>query len=420
MNNYTLPFTKEDILKIKQTYPTPFYLYDEKGITDCVNKIKKAFSWNEGYREYFAVKATPNPAILKLLHSLGCGIDCASSAELTMGERLGITGKEIMFSSNDTPKEDYILARKLGAIINLDDPTHIDFLNNCAGIPETICLRYNPGTQFISSNRFMGELSQSKFGMTERQIIDSVKRLKALGAKTFGVHAMLASCSLEEGYYAALSEEVFSLANKIREETGVTLSFVNLSGGIGIPYKPEETAVDIVKIGAMVKEVYDRLIKANGYDVALFTEMGRFVTGPYGYLVSTVLHDKKTYKNYLGLDATACNLMRPAIYGAYHHITLLGKENSECDTVYDVTGSLCENNDKFAIDRALPKADIGDIAVIHSAGAHGYSMGYNYNGKLKCAELLLKEDGSVKLIRRAETLSDYFSTLDIYPEFKQV
>lgn len=418
MNDYTLPFTKEDIEKIAKDYPTPFYLYDEKGICDCVKRIKQAFSWNSGYKEYFAVKATPNPAIISLLHSLGCGIDCASTAELTMGEKLGITGKNIMFSSNDTPKEDYILAKKLGAIINLDDPTHIDFLNDCAGIPETICLRYNPGTQFISSNRFMGELSQSKFGMTKEQIIWSVKKLSSLGAKTFGIHAMLASCSLEEGYYAALSEEVFSLSNEIREKTGITLSFINLSGGIGIPYKPEETAVDILKIGKSVEEVYNRLIKAKGYEVSLFTEMGRFVTGPYGYLVSTVLHKKKTYKNYLGLDSCACDLMRPAIYGAYHHITLLGKENAPCDTLYDVTGSLCENNDKFAVDRKMPEAQIGDIAVIHSAGAHGYSMGYNYNGKLKCAELLLKEDKSAKLIRRAQTLKDYFSTLDIYPEFK--
>ncbi|MCM1544096.1 MAG: diaminopimelate decarboxylase [Ruminococcus sp.] len=418
MHSFTLPFDREKIERITKTFPTPFYLYDERGIIDCVERIKQAFSWNEGYREYFAVKATPNPAIIRLLNSLGCGVDCASTTELTMSKKLGITGQNIMFSSNDTPKGDYILARELGAIINLDDCSHIDFLAENGGIPETICMRYNPGTDFIVQNDIMGELKQSKFGMTKAQLINSVKRLSEMGAKNFGVHAMLASCALDENYYPTLAREVFSLALEIKKETGVSLSFVNLSGGIGIPYRPEETPVDIIRIGQNVKAVYDELIAANGMKLSLFTEMGRFVTGPYGYLISTVLHEKETYKKYLGLDATACNLMRPAIYGAYHHVTILGKEEAECDTLYDVVGSLCENNDKFAVDRMLPKAEIGDIAVIHDAGAHGYSMGYNYNGKLKCAELLLERGGNVRIIRRAETMKDYFATLDIFPEFR--
>ena len=324
-----------------------------------------------------------------------------------------------MFSSNDTPKEDYILAKKVGAIINLDDCSHIDFLAQYAGIPETVCFRYNPGTDFIVQNDIMGQLKQSKFGMTKKQLLESVKKLSKMGAKKFGVHAMLASCALNEDYYPTLAKELFSLALEIKKEAGIALSFVNLSGGIGIPYKPEETAVDILKIGKKVEEVYKKIIEANGMELSIFTEMGRFVTGPYGYLVSTVLHEKSTYKNYLGLDASACDLMRPAIYGAYHHITLLGKENAPKDTMYDVTGSLCENNDKFAVDRMLPKAQIGDIAVIHDAGAHGYSMGYNYNGKLKCAELLLEKDGNVRIIRRAQKPEDYFATLDIYPEFRK-
>lgn len=418
MHDYTLPFDKNKIKEITETYPTAFYLYDEKGIADCVKKIKQAFSWNEGYKEYFAVKACPNPAIIKILKSFGCGLDCASEAELEMAKRLGITGENIMFTSNDTPGSEFKKARALGAIINLDDISHIDFLKDNGGIPETVCMRYNPGTDFIVQNDIMGQLKESKFGMTKAQITESVKRLSDLGAKRFGIHAMLASCALDEDYYPTLAREVFSLALQIKEETGVELSFVDLAGGIGIPYKPEETAVDILKIGSSVEKVYNELIKENAMKLSIFTEMGRFVTGPYGYLVSTVIHEKNTYKNYLGLDTTACNLMRPAIYGAYHHITLLGKENAKADTMYDVTGSLCENNDKFAVDRMLPKADIGDIAVIHDAGAHGYSMGYNYNGKLKCAELLLEESGNVRLIRRAETLEDYFSTLNIYKEFQ--
>lgn len=418
MHDYTLPFDKNKIAEISKSYPTPFYLYDEKGIRECVRKIKNAFSWNEGYREYFAVKAAPNPAILKLLHEMGCGVDCASEAELIMAQKLGFCGDEIMFTSNDTTIEDYIFAEKLCATINLDDISHIEFLRDGAEIPEKICMRYNPGTDFIVQNDIMGELCQSKFGMRKDQIIESIKKLSALGVKEFGVHAMLASCALNEDYYPTLAREVFLLALEIKENTGVTLSFINLSGGIGIPYKPDESPVDIEKIGENVKKVYDEILTANGISVRIFTEMGRFVTGPYGYLVTKVLHKKETYKKYIGVDASACDLMRPAIYTAYHHITVLGKENAENETVCDVVGSLCENNDKFAIDRPLPQISEGDFIVIHDAGAHGHSMGYNYNGKLRCKELMLCEDGSVQLIRRAQTLSDYFATLDIYPEFR--
>jgi diaminopimelate decarboxylase len=417
MHDYTLPFTREKLEKIRELYPTPFYIYDERAIEERIAGIQEAFSWNPGFREYFAVKATPNPAIIRLLHSHGCGIDCASGTELMMGERLGITGRDIMFSSNDTPADEYRLARELGAIINLDDPGHIDFLRECAGIPETICLRYNPGTAFSWTSRYMGELRESKFGMTHDQVIDSVRRLKELGVREFGLHAMLASCCLDEGYYAVLAREVFRLYTEIREKCGVELSFIDLSGGIGIPYRPDESPVDMMKIGAGVHSVYDEVTGKTGRGPDIFTEMGRYVTGPCGWLVSTVLHVKRSYKNYLGLDATACDLIRPAMYGAYHHISIPGREDGP-EEMYDVTGSLCENNDKFAVDRRLPAAEPGDIAVIHDAGAHGRSMGYNYNGKLRCAELLLKKDGSVELIRRAETPRDYFATLDIFPEFR--
>lgn len=406
-----LPFSKQQIEDIKGLYPTPFYVYDEKGITNCIKNIQKAFSWNKGYKEYFAVKATPNPQIIKLLHNLGCGVDCASESELTLAQRLGITGDEIMFTSNDTPAHEFQLANKLGAVINFDDITHIEYLEKVDYIPETVCLRYNPGTDFIVQNDIMGELKESKFGMRPDQLIEGIKMLKEKGAKTFGVHAMLASCALDEDYYPTLAREVFLLALKIKEQTGVTLSFVDMAGGIGIPYRPEEKAVDIFKIGDGVRKVYEELLTANGIELSIFTEMGRYVTGPYGYLVSTVLHNKVTYKNYLGIDATACNLMRPAIYGAYHHIAVLGKENDEPTTLYDVTGSLCENNDKFAVDRMLPEATEGDIVAICDSGAHGYSMGYNYNGKLRCAELMMTTDGNFRLIRRAETLDDYFATV---------
>lgn len=414
----TLPFDKAKILEIEKNFPTPFYLYDEKGITNCVKKLYEAFSWCEGYKEYFAVKALPNPSILKLLKSLNCGIDCASETELMMGEKLSLIGENIMFSSNETPLSDYIKAKELGAIFNLDDITHIDFIDENIGLPELICLRYNSGNSFMGQNDIMGTLHQSKFGMTREQIIKSVKILCEKGIKRFGLHAMLSSSNLEQSYYPALAREMFTLAVELKNLYGVNLEFVNLSGGIGIPYTEEENEIDIMDIGANVKKVYDEILTANNIKPKIFTELGRYITGPYGYLVTTVLHEKKSFKHYIGVDATACNLMRPALYGSYHHITILGKEDAEKDTMCDVVGSLCENNDKFAIDRLLPKADIGDKLVLHDAGAHGYSMGYNYNGKLRCAELMLTENGETKLIRRAETPKDYFSTLDIYDEFK--
>lgn len=412
-----MPFDLNRIKTITKTFPTPFYIYSEKEIIDRVKALQEAFSWNKGFKEYFAVKATPNPAILKILKGLGCGIDCASMAELIMGHKLGIEGNNIMFTSNDTPVQEYRLAIDLGAIINIDDINHIDTLIKI-GLPDKICLRYNPGTDFIVQNDIMGELKESKFGMTKKQIMMAVRTLSGLGVKQFGLHAMLASCALDENYYPTLAQEMFSLALEVKQQTGVTVSFIDLSGGIGIPYRPMEREPDIAKIGERVKKVYDKLIEANDMSVDIYSELGRYITGPCGYLVSTVIHKKQTYKNYIGIDATACNLMRPAMYGAYHYITVLGKNSYDRGYKYDVVGSLCENNDKFAVDRMLPSPNVGDIVVIHDVGAHGYSMGYNYNGKLKCAELLLERGGNIRLIRRAQTLDDYFATLDIYPEFR--
>ncbi|MDR0841719.1 MAG: diaminopimelate decarboxylase [Christensenellaceae bacterium] len=407
-----LPFGKAQAQQIAAQYPTPFYLYDAAGIRRCVRALHQAFAWNKGYKEYFAVKALPNPAILRLLKEEGCGVDCASYTELLLAERLDLVGDAIMFSSNDTPAEEFAYARRLGAIVNLDDISHIEYLERHGGLPGAICCRYNPGAFSLDRNAIMGDLHDSKFGMTYDQLIEAMRILKAKGVQRFGLHAMLISCALDEGYYAALAEKMFLLALDIREQTGVTVSFIDLSGGIGIPYRPHEAPVDIARVGKAVRAVYERLVAPAGLEISLFSELGRFITGPYGYLVSTVLHEKHTHKDYIGLDATACNLMRPAIYGAYHHITALGKEDAPCTHTYDVTGSLCENNDKFAVDRMLPRLEAGDIVAIHDAGAHGYSMGYNYNGKLRCAELLLEEDGSVTLIRRAETPADYFATLD--------
>lgn len=412
MPNYSLPFTLDQVRDITKEYPTPFYLYDAAGIRRCVKALQEAFTWNEGFREYFAVKATPTPGILALLRDMGCGADCASMTELMLCERLGMSGADIMFSSNNTPAAEFEYARKLGAIINLDDLTHVDFLAAHCGIPETVCCRYNPGHFSLDKNAIMGNLHDSKFGMPKDQLLEALRRLKALGAKQFGLHAMLISCSLEEAYYPLLLEELLNLALEAREKAGVEINFLDLSGGIGIPYRPEQEPVDIAAIGEATRSVYERLALPTGLRPRLYTELGRYITGPYGYLVSTVLHEKNTHKHYLGLDASACDLMRPAIYGAYHHITILGKEDAPTAKVYDITGSLCENNDKFAVDRPLPIVEIGDIAVIHDSGAHGRSMGYNYNGKLRCAELLLEEDGSIHLIRRAETPADYFATLD--------
>jgi diaminopimelate decarboxylase len=408
------PFvTLEKLKEIEKKVPTPFYLYDEKGIRENARKTRQAFSWNPGYREFFAVKATPNPYLLQILKQESCGSDCSSLTELMLSHAVGLKGEEIMFSSNDTPDEDFLLAAKLGATINLDDFTHIDILDRLTGIPETISCRYNPGGVFKASNAIMDNPGEAKFGFTREQMTEGFKRLMQLGAKRFGIHAFLASNTVGNEYYPALAGILFQLAVDLRRETGAHISFINLSGGVGVAYRPDQTPPDILKIGRQVKKAYEEILVPAGMgDVAIYTEMGRFLLGPYGVLVAKAIRKKHIYKEYIGLDACAANLMRPAMYGAYHHITVMGKEDSPCDHKYDVTGGLCENNDKFAIDRMLPKIDMGDLLVIHDAGAHGHSMGYNYNGKLRSAEVLLHEDGSFDLIRRAETPADYFATLD--------
>ena len=408
------PFvTKAQVDEMIKKYPTPFHLYDEKGIRENARKLYQAFSWNKGFKEFFAVKATPNPTILRILKEEGCGTDCSSLTELMMSDKLGFTGDEIMFSSNDTPAEEFILAKKLGATINLDDFTHIDFLEKTAGIPEKICCRYNPGGTFSISTTIMDNPGDAKYGMTKDQIIEAYRILKGKGVKRFGMHAFLASNTVTNDYYPVLARTLFEVAVEIKEKTGVKLDFINLSGGVGVPYTPDKEPNDILAIGEGVRKVYEEILVPAGMgDVALYTELGRFMLAPYGHLITTAIHEKHTHKEYIGVEACAVNLMRPAMYGAYHHITVLGKENEPCDHKYDVTGSLCENNDKFAIDRMLPKIDMGDVLAIHDTGAHGFAMGYNYNGKLKSAEVLLCEDGSTKLIRRAETPDDYFATLD--------
>ena len=414
--------TKEQLDEIIKKYPTPFHLYDEKGIRKNMQALKEAFAWNPGYKEYFAVKATPNPFLIDILREYGCGCDCSSYTELLLSDAMGVKGEDIMFSSNDTPREEYELAHKLGAIINLDDITHIDFLEETIGeIPETISCRYNPGGLFKISNDIMDNPGDAKFGMTTEQLFEAFKILKSKGAKEFGIHAFLASNTVTNEYYPMLAKVLFEVAVKLQKEVGIHIKFINLSGGIGIPYTPDQEPNDIRAIGDGVREVYNEVLVPEGMgDVALYTELGRFMLGPYGCLVTKAIHEKNTYKNYIGVDACAVNLMRPAMYGAYHHITVLGKEDAPCDHKYDVTGSLCENNDKFAIDRMLPEVDMGDYLVIHDTGAHGFSMGYNYNGKLKSAELLLKEDGSVQMIRRAETPKDYFATFDCFEVGKKL
>ncbi len=410
------PFvTKEQIEEIARTHPTPFHIYDEKGIRENARRLKVAFSWNKGFREYFAVKATPNPFIMKILMEEGCGFDCSSYTELLLSDKVGAKEHDIMFSSNATPDLDFKKAFELGAIINLDDFTHIDVLDKLTGIPETICCRYNPGGEFKTdgSPNVMDTPKDAKYGFTHDQIIEGYRILKEKGAKKFGMHAFLASNTLTNDYYPTLAGILFRTAVEIKEKAGVTLSFINLSGGVGIPYKPDQPANDIAVIGEKVREQFEKILVPAGMgDTAIFTELGRFMLAPYGMLIAKAIREKHIYKEYIGLDACAANLMRPAIYGAYHHITVLGKEDMPCDHKYDVTGGLCENCDKFAVDRMLPKIDIGDYIAIHDTGAHGFSMGYNYNGKLRSAELLLREDGSVKLIRRAETPDDYFGTLD--------
>jgi len=413
------PFaTQEQLEAIAAQYPTPFHLYDEKGIRENARRLKAAFAWNPGFHEYFAVKATPTPAILKLLHEEGCGCDCSSTAELLMSERCGITGEDIMFSSNNTTAGEFQLAHRLGAIINLDDLTLVDQLEESIGcVPGKICCRYNPGGIFTLGEahggvQVMDNPGDAKYGMTRPQIAEAFTRLASKGVKEFGIHSFLASNTISNEYYPALARILFRLAVELKEETGVHISFINLSGGIGVPYFPDQAANDIAVIGEGVRRAYEEiLIPAGMGDVALYTELGRFMLAPYGHLVTRATHEKHIYKEYIGVDACACNLMRPAMYGSYHHITVMGKETAPCDHKYDVVGSLCENNDKFAVDRMLPEIVPGDLLVIHDTGAHGFAMGYNYNGKLRSAELLLKEDGSVEMIRRAETLDDYFQTL---------
>ncbi|MGN0159175.1 MAG: diaminopimelate decarboxylase [Brotaphodocola sp.] len=409
------PFvTKEQLDEIVKTYPTPFHLYDEKGIRENAKRLKDAFAWNKGYKEYFAVKATPNPYILQILKDYGCGTDCSSATELMMSDACGFSGHDIMFSSNDTPIQEFQLANDLGAIINLDDITHIECVEQALGsIPKTICCRYNPGGVFKISNDIMDNPGDAKYGMTTEQIFEAYKILKEKGAEEFGIHAFLASNTVTNEYYPLLAKILFELAVRLHNETGAHIKFINLSGGIGIPYRPDQEPNDIRIIGEGVRKVYEEvLVPAGMDDVAIYTELGRFMLAPYGCLVTKAIHEKHTHKEYIGVDACAVNLMRPAMYGAYHHITVAGKEHAACDHKYDVVGSLCENNDKFAIDRMLPEVETGDYLIIHDTGAHGFSMGYNYNGKLKSAELLLKEDGSVQMIRRAETAKDYFATLD--------
>ena len=412
--------TLEKVKEIDQQIPTPFHLYDEKGIRENAKLVNQAFAWNKGFREYFAVKATPNPFLINILREYNCGVDCSSMTELQLSDAIGCKGEEIMFSSNATPAAEYVYAEQLGAIINLDDFTHVEFLEQSLGkIPETICCRFNPGGVFTMSNGIMDNPGDSKYGMTEEQLIEAFKILKAKGAKRFGIHSFLASNTVTNEYYPKLAGILFELAVRVKKATGADIKFINLSGGVGIPYKPDQEPNDILAIGEGVHKVYDEILKPEGMDdIAIFTEMGRFMMGPYGALVTKAVHHKHIYKEYVGCDACAANLMRPAMYGSYHHITVLGKEDAPCDHMYDVTGSLCENNDKFAVDRMLPEIERGDYLFIHDAGAHGYAMGYQYNGKLRSAEVLLKEDGSFQMIRRAETAKDYFATFDCFDIIK--
>jgi len=410
-----IPFlTLEQVKEIVKIYPTPWHIYDEKGIRENAKRLNEAFGWNKGFKEYFAVKATPNPFIMNILKEYGCGVDCSSMVELEMSDACRFSGKDIMFSSNETPIEEFKFANDLGAIINLDDITHIKYVEEvCGKLPETMCARYNPGGVFTMSNGIMDNPGDAKYGMTPDQLIEAFKIMRSKGVKHFGIHAFLASNTVTNEYYPKLARELFEFAVRIKNETGINVEFINLSGGIGIPYTPDSEPNDIFEISNGVKKAYEEVLEANAImDVAIFTELGRYMLAPYGALITEAIHEKNIYKHYIGVDACASNLMRPAMYGAYHHLTVLGKENEKASEVYDVVGSLCENNDKFAIDRKLPKIEKGDYIYIHDTGAHGFAMGYNYNGKLRSAELLLQEDGSVKMIRRAETDKDYFATFD--------
>ena len=410
----TVFVSKEQIDEIKKTYPTPFHLYDEKGIRENCRAVQEAFSWNEGFREYYAVKACPNPFILNIFKDYGFGLDCASLSELALAKALNFPGESVMFSSNDTPAKEYRYAKEMGAVINFDDLTHLPFFEEEAGpFPETVSCRYNPGGVYEICNGIMDNPGDAKYGMTKDQLFAAFQILKGKGVKHFGIHAFLVSNTVTNDYYPQLAKTLFELAVELQEVTGCEISFINLSGGVGVAYRPEEQPNDIRVIGEGVHKVYDEvLVPAGMGKVKLYTEMGRFMTAPYGALITSAIHEKHIYKEYIGVDACAVDLMRPAMYRAYHHITVLGKEEEPATRMYDVVGSLCENNDKFAIDRRLPRIENGDVLFIHDTGAHGYSMGYNYNGKLKSPELLLKEDGSVQLIRRGETVKDYFSTFD--------
>lgn len=407
-----LPFSESELKDIVSKYPTPFHIYDERGVCNFVTDFLDKFSWNEGFKEFYAIKACPNPHLMKLMHSMGLGIDCSSMAELVLAEKLGITGEEIMFTSNDTPDYEFKKAVELGAIINLDDISHIDFIDEVTGLPELVCFRYNPG-ELKSGNDIIGNPKESKYGFTREQLFEGYKILKEKGVKRFGIHTMVASNELGGEYFVETADIIFNTIKEISEELDIKFEFANLGGGVGVAYRPEESPVDLDAVSNGIKEKYEEIIVAGGLDpLKIYFELGRAVTGPYGYLVSSVLHIKNTYKSYVGLDSCMTNLMRPALYGAYHHITVVGKEDQPLECVYDVTGSLCENNDKFAIDRELPKVDAGDLVVIHDTGAHGHSMGFNYNGKLKSAELLFRKDRSVKLIRREETIEDHYATVD--------
>ncbi len=413
MKDLTLPFDEAQIRRIIQQHPTPFHLYDERAIRQNARRLLRAFAWNPGFREFFAVKATPNPYLLKILKEEGFGADCSSLAELVLSERVGLTGEAIMFTSNDTPASEYVRAKELGAILNLDDITHLDFLERrCSGLPELLCFRYNPGPD-RTGNVIIGNPAEAKYGLTREQLFQAYQQAKERGVRRFGLHTMVASNELDRVYFVETARMLFTLARELKDRLGIRLEFVNLGGGIGIPYRPEQTAVDLEALGQEIRELYEQMVVPAGLDpLAICMENGRMVTGPYGYLVTTAIHEKHIYRDYIGVDACMANLMRPGMYGAYHHITVLGKENAPPDRVYDVVGSLCENNDKFAVQRSLPPIEPGDVLAIHDAGAHGYAMGFQYNGKLRGAELLLKEDGSVQQIRRAETLDDYFATLD--------
>jgi diaminopimelate decarboxylase len=412
MAGKTLPFSREQLEKISERFPTPFHIYDEKGIREFARRFTGTFSWNHGFMEYFAIKAAPNPYLMKILRSEGFGIDCSSLAELHLAERLGMRGDEIMFTSNDTPAEEYLKARELNAIINLDDISHIDYLEKHAGLPETLCFRYNPGN-LKEGNVIIGHPEEAKYGLTRSQMFEAYRIAKLKGVKRFGIHTMVASNELDPDYFIETAQILFTLISEISESLNIHIDFANLGGGIGIPYKPDQKPVDLETMSRGIRDVYENIIVAKKlHPLRLNFESGRAVTGPYGYLVSRVLHIKDTYRKFAGLDACMVNLMRPAIYGAYHHITVPGKEDQVSVIAYDVTGSLCENNDKFAIARQLPVLEPGDLVVIHDTGAHGHAMGFNYNGKLRSAELLLRENGDVTEIRRAETIDDYFATLD--------